>query len=658
MQERVLSALRARRTTFSLRVHEDLTLPFPIPVGMEHAFDIGMRPQLPTSTPPHRRSQVPSVAMVREFAQLVAEKALLPTDSIDSWSPLFTVDQANKTRLIFDLRALNESVLDPTFAMETLAHVPTFAANAKVMVKLDLRSAFHQYPVSPELSRFFGTSDPSDPDKLFRWPCLPLGFSRSPLIWASLTNSFCTTWREAGIRAFVYVDDILIVADSSSELASSTQTVVDDLISAGIRISAKKAHIVPYTAMDFLGLTVDLAAHAFIIPVSKLSSISSSAHELLQHPPSVHEVRSLIGRTAFAAVACPWLRYHTASLTRRLSPETTSEHWSPDEVDELSWWEHEATPLLSGRLWPWRLTAATPLFSRHSTHPIPDFFARCDASDNGIGLRFGLDDLRSEPLPDWLPPWSPSTSRELYGICRLVEAGRFPRGSVIRIKCDNTGAVYTAMGASVTPLTARVARRFFRALLEHGVTVLVEWVPREELDDVDGASRWDASDLSHSTLLPHVQRSLCDVAFGQGELPDTLFFSAAHNRWAPQATFCSRYVEPGSDGDGVSSQRWETTRAGWAYPPFALVPAVLRRVVSCATFPRVVLILPDTPYIRCVLFKWRLVPVSLTLLPPHFTRAAPPPIPIAAFISPSLLGRTDRPQQLRPTLAPIQGQAS
>ena len=635
-QSRITGVLIARRKMVC-RVDEHLTLPFPIPIGMEHAFDPGIRPRLPTSTPSHRRHQTPSVAMIREFAKLVSEKALLPVDSIDGWSPLFTVDQTNKTRIIFDLRALNESVLDPSFSMETLTHVPSFIGNSKVMLKLDIRSAFHQFPVSEELSRYLGTSDPSNPDSYYRWSCLPLGLSRSPLIWSSLTTAFCTSWRLAGLRVFVYVDDILIVADSPEELASAAGTVIDDLISSGIRISAKKAHLVPYTSMDFLGLTVDLCKRAFVIPDEKITKIASSALELSSlsppHPSLQHGVQSLIGRVAYAAVACPWLRFHVAALSRRLSPDSISLPWSADELKELLWWSSEAPTLLGGRAWPWSLTAATRLYARHSTRPIPDFHARCDASDFGIGLRYGSEKLLSEPLPSWLPPSSPSSARELYGICRLIEAGCFPKGSVIRIQCDNTGAVYTAMGSSATPLTAEVARRYFRALLDHEVTVIVEWVPREELDDVDGASRWDENSLAHSTLPPSVRESLCLSAFGTTQ-PDVLFFSSAHNRWAPKTAFCSRYPEPSSCGDGVESSLWDSCKCGWAYPPFPLVAAVVRRVVSAPRPPRVILILPDTPYLRITLRKWRVIPVTLILPPPSFLHPIPPPIPLAAFLPP------------------------
>ena len=416
--------------------------------------------------------------------------------------------------------------------------------------------------------------------------------------------------------------------------------MVNDLAAAGIRISAKKAHVAPYVRMDFLGLTVDLSEKAFVIPDSKLSDIRAAATDLLPADPSAPStmtlLQSLVGRVAFAAVACPWLRFFVASLSRRLSPSARSPRWSAAEEEELLWWAESALPLLSGRLWRWRQTAATKLFARYTSGPVPSFHGRCDASDTGVGLRYGTEAVWSEPLPDWLPPSSPSSARELYGVCRLVEAGSFPRGAVIRIQCDNQGAVFTAMGSSAAPGTARVARRFFAALLDHDVTVIVEWVPREEMVDVDEGSRWDASDLAHAMIPPAIRRAICDAAFGVGLLPDVLFFSSPHTRWAAEAAFGSRLPEPGSAGDGIDSPAWESVQRGWAYPPFALLLPVLRRVLNLLPLPKVVLILPDTPYVRIVLHRWGAVSIPRVLSPPQFSTSLVPSSPIAAFISPSL----------------------
>jgi hypothetical protein len=576
--------------------------------------------------------------LLPEWEKIVASGAVTPAAHVEHWSPMFTVAQADKNRLIFDLRVFNETCTDSSFQMETIADFPSLAASASVACKLDLRSAFWQYPVGPDLSTRFGTSDPANTDSLYQWTVLPMGFSLSPLHFCSLTRAFTTAWRSAGVRVLGYVDDFIIVADNPQELARSVGIVVADLADAGIRVSAKKSYIAPFNRIDFLGLAADLTEQAFIITDERLSTISEQAAQLLTCGPSARrDVESFVGRVAFASVACPWLRYfRVAVVDDALSPPNVTA-WSSEAIEELEWWRDEAPAFLSERTWDWKKLASTKLFaSRTGERPLPEYYAATDASDTGIGMRFGEGPLASEPLPPWLPPTSSSTARELYGICRLVERFLVPPSSVIRLACDNRGAVSNAMGSSGCRSTAAVARRYFRVLIERDVVVEVEWIPREMLNDVDGASRWDAGDLSHSMIPVATRNAICRQAYGEGLKPDVLLFSSPHTRWADGATFGSRALEPGSVGDGVGTTAWESCHRGWAYPPFALVKPMLHRIASMRYPPRAVVVVPDTPYARMVLGRWEAIPVTTLLRPPDFTEPYTSHCPMAAFISPSL----------------------
>lgn len=633
-RERIINTLKARAP--------DIQFDLPsMPLGLadvrddcDFASEYGLRAE------PQSRFRCQDAALeelIPEWEKIVACGAVTPTDKISHWSPTFTVHQTDKNRLIFDLRAFNATCSDGSFKMETIFDFPAIAASASVAVKLDLKSAFWQYPIGPDLSERFGTSDPRDPNRLYRWQVLPMGFSLSPLNFCSLTSAFVSAWRAVGIRVLGYVDDFIIVANSPEELAQSTRIVVSDLIRAGVRISAKKSFIAPFNLLDFLGLAVDLTEQAFVITDERLTTISEQARLLLVRGPQArHEVESFVGRVAFASVASPWLQYFRAAvIDDALSAHRST--WSAEATEELGWWRDEAPAFLSKRLWPWAKLASTKLFSKHPTdHPLPDYEGATDASENGIGMRFGTGPLASEPLPSWLPPSSPSTARELYGICRLVERYDVPPGSTIRLACDNQGAVATAMGSSVCRSTAAVARRFFQVLVERDVIVEVEWMPRELLDDVDGASRWDADNLCHSTVPDEVRRSICDLAFGPGILPDVLFFSSPHNRWAPAARFGSRVLEPGSIGDGVGTSGWESCLRGWAYPPFSLVRPLLRRIASMSSPPHAVVVIPDSLYARAVLRGWESMPVTTLLRPPYFTEQYESSSPLRAFISPAL----------------------
>jgi hypothetical protein len=86
--------------------------------------------------------------------------ALVEAETISHWSPMFFIKQPDK-RLIFDLRALNVSLEHFQFRLEHLPDLPALARGCRFISKLDLQSAYWQYPVDEHLSRALGTSLPA-----------------------------------------------------------------------------------------------------------------------------------------------------------------------------------------------------------------------------------------------------------------------------------------------------------------------------------------------------------------------------------------------------------------------------------------------------------------------------------------------------------------
>jgi hypothetical protein len=244
--------------------------------------------------------------------------ALVRTDGpVSCWSPMYSAAQREKSRLIFDLRALNSCMAHFPFKLETLADLPALAHNCRFAAKLDLQSAYWQYGVDEPLSLFLGTSLPAEPRRLMRWRCLPFGLSVAPFAFASLTHAFVNAWRACGLVVSAYLDDIIILGTSWSEHVEAVNIVVEDLVSAGLRISPTKAYVLPYTRLDFLGLTICLDSAAFAIPTAYTDRIVASARKLWETPEgivTVRDVQVFLGRVAFASVAIP---YHGLPISGR-----------------------------------------------------------------------------------------------------------------------------------------------------------------------------------------------------------------------------------------------------------------------------------------------------------------------------------------------------
>ena len=230
-------------------------------------------------------------------------------------APLFTVWQRIKYRLVYDLRIFNSVCDDATFRMETLSDVPIIAAGCKVGGKLDLASAYWQYPLADDLSAALGCFIDGRP---YRWACLPFGLSMAPRTFTALLHPFIVAWRRIGIRVVAYLDDIAVFADDPAQYAEHVAIVVNDLAAAGIRIAAKKAFLTPMTRFEFLGLLIDLTRQAFSVSTDRQARLASEAQEVLSDP-SRSSLESFLGRTAFCGLACPWISFFRPSLTADLA---------------------------------------------------------------------------------------------------------------------------------------------------------------------------------------------------------------------------------------------------------------------------------------------------------------------------------------------------
>jgi hypothetical protein len=298
-------------------------------------------------------------------------------------------------------------------------------------------------------------------------------------------------------------------------------------------------------------------------------------------------------------------------------------------------------------MWPWKRFCSHRVFAKHSSPREPPTLTLWgDASEFGAGYNssapLGLP--KSELLP---PEFSgnsiPSIVRELWVIVRLVELARVPHGSCIRLISDNQGAVATANGSAVCASTAPLAQRLVRALTAHDIMLQVEWAPREQLDDVDQRSRWDARDMSHAMCTESDYQAIFEWAFRTKTPPDVQLFACAGSAIGG-IPFCTRFPEPGSSGCPFII-KWRETGRVWAFPPFSFVRPFLRRLLSEANNDDtaqnlcICCLLPLNASVRAAVSTlpkgWRTAPGPEWLLaPPQFKVLVPSPVPLLLVASP------------------------
>ena len=124
------------------------------------------------------------------------------------------------------------------FKLESLDQLRYILKPNDWMTKLDLKDAYHTIPINERHRRYLRFQWKG---KFFEFTCLPFGLSSAPFVFTKLLKPFVAFFRSKGHRHLVYLDDILLIAESSSNLLVFTQELINMLESLGSPINWKKA---------------------------------------------------------------------------------------------------------------------------------------------------------------------------------------------------------------------------------------------------------------------------------------------------------------------------------------------------------------------------------------------------------------------------------
>ena len=126
------------------------------------------------------------------------------------------------------------------------------------MVKLDLKDAYLSVPMSTPNRRLLRFEWHQ---QLWEFNCLPFGLNSAPYTFTKLLKPAVALLRRLGIRCILYLDDMLIMAQSKSTLLEHLATAVDLLVSLGFIINLDKSVVKPTHLIEFLGFLLYLAFH-------------------------------------------------------------------------------------------------------------------------------------------------------------------------------------------------------------------------------------------------------------------------------------------------------------------------------------------------------------------------------------------------------------
>jgi len=99
--------------------------------------------------------------------------------------------------------------------------------------------------------------------------------------------------RKLGIRCVLYLDDMLIMAQSKERLRSYLATAVELLVSLGFIINTKKSIFIPSQVIEFLGFVLDSRVMTIALPNRKIHK--STRRVLEEREVSTRQLAQLLG---------------------------------------------------------------------------------------------------------------------------------------------------------------------------------------------------------------------------------------------------------------------------------------------------------------------------------------------------------------------------
>ena len=138
------------------------------------------------------------------------------------------------------------------------------------MAKIDLMDAYFTVPVWRSHQKFLRFVWK---ETMYEFACLPFGLASAPRVFTKLMKPVVGLLRQLGIRLIIYLDDMLIMAQSRDIVLQHASTALDLLQGLGFMIKYLKSVLVPSTKMEFLGFVVDSLTLSLALPRDKIRNV-------------------------------------------------------------------------------------------------------------------------------------------------------------------------------------------------------------------------------------------------------------------------------------------------------------------------------------------------------------------------------------------------
>ena len=149
--------------------------------------------------------------------------------------------------MVIDYRKLNEKTISDAYPLPNITDILDQLGAAKYFSILDLASGFHQIPMDPKSKAKTAFSTPHGH---YEFNKMPFGLKNAPATFQRCMDLILSGLQ--GIELFVYIDDIVIYADSLEEHSRKLRTLLARLQNAGLALQPEKCRFLRHE-IGYLG---------------------------------------------------------------------------------------------------------------------------------------------------------------------------------------------------------------------------------------------------------------------------------------------------------------------------------------------------------------------------------------------------------------------
>ena len=547
----------------------------------------GHYPELREKVPEYERRNNNSYFEHKEFAVNEVKKLIqkgrvvVVTAKPYIVNPLSVAVQRTKLRLILDCSYLNSFIEVPKFKYEDVRDGISYFEKDCHMFKWDLRDGYHQVAIHPDFRKFLGFKLEIDGKLTYcQYVVSPFGLRDMPFLFTKIFRVLIRHWRSNGLSSIMFLDDGICYAGSREEGIEASIHVRSDLFKAGAFWSVKKSLWEPVQYLEWLGINWNSKDLSLSAADHRVKKIKQTTQSLL--PLSSCSVKSLASFTG-QIVSLLEVVGNCCRLTTRCSQIAIASAASWNSSISISGQIKEEL-----RFWLENVDSLNKKCLLKEKPPVCLNVIASDASDTGCGSLLNSVDQKALRLFSESERAQHSTFRELAAVQHALESFMNQISfSKVKILVDNQSAARILEVGSMKTELHTIAMEVFFLCLRNGITLEVEWIPREENEAADSASRMAAMvDTDDWQLSPS-------------------FFSILDNKWGPMTIDCfanyynnklprfySLFNSKGCAGVDAFSFNWAGETC-LLVPPVSIVGRVLLHLRLCNS--KGILVVPFWP---------------------------------------------------------------